>query len=451
MAPKLSLPRALRMEQPCRLAIVGAGGKTSFLFRLAREISGPVVVTTSTHLASEQAALADQHFDVHSPEEIDAAFFIGLSGVALFTSAEAQHRLQGLSPELLRHLADQASDAGLSILIEADGSKRLPLKAPASHEPAIPAWVDQVVVVAGMSGIGLSLDDEHIHRAQLFSNFSGLNLGETITLEAEEHVLLNPDAGLKNIPAHARKTVVLNQADSEFIQSAAGQLARHLLAVYDTVLVTSLNDADLPIKAVFSQVAGIILAGGGSKRMGKPGKVVMDWQGEPFVRKVARTALEAGLSPVVVVSGATHAEVRLALEGLPVEIVYNEHWADGQSTSIQAGVRNLPVQTGAAVFLLADQPQVTTSVITSLVDEHRATLAPVIAPMIDDRRANPVLFDRSTFESLLALSGDVGGRALFSKYTVHYLPWYDTLLLIDVDTPEDYQKLLNAYHARTLT
>jgi molybdenum cofactor cytidylyltransferase len=62
--------------------------------------------------------------------------------------------------------------------------------------------------------------------------------------------------------------------------------------------------------------------------------------------------------------------------------------------------------------------------------------------MVDGKRANPVLFDRSTFADLRSISGDVGGRALFSKYPVEWLPWNDTLLLMDVDTPADYQNLL---------
>jgi molybdenum cofactor cytidylyltransferase len=62
--------------------------------------------------------------------------------------------------------------------------------------------------------------------------------------------------------------------------------------------------------------------------------------------------------------------------------------------------------------------------------------------MILDRRGNPVLFDRETFTDLLELEGDVGGRAIFHKHRVEYLPWHDDSLLLDVDTPEQYQRLL---------
>ena len=61
--------------------------------------------------------------------------------------------------------------------------------------------------------------------------------------------------------------------------------------------------------------------------------------------------------------------------------------------------------------------------------------------MIDGQRANPVLFDQVTFKDLSALSGEVGGRKLFSKYGVEWIPWYDHAALLDVDTPEDYTRL----------
>jgi molybdenum cofactor cytidylyltransferase len=77
-----------------------------------------------------------------------------------------------------------------------------------------------------------------------------------------------------------------------------------------------------------------------------------------------------------------------------------------------------------------------------LVDFHSRDLPAVLAPYINDRRANPVLFDRETFDDLLKLEGDQGGRAIFSKFNPAYLEWTDDRLSMDVDTPEDYQRLL---------
>jgi len=90
---------------------------------------------------------------------------------------------------------------------------------------------------------------------------------------------------------------------------------------------------------------------------------------------------------------------------------------------------------------LADQPHIPIELVKALGEQHAQTLAPVVAPLIDGRRGNPVLFDRVTFDDLLALSGDVGGRAVFAKHGVTYVPWHEASLLLDVDTPEDYQRL----------
>jgi molybdenum cofactor cytidylyltransferase len=75
-------------------------------------------------------------------------------------------------------------------------------------------------------------------------------------------------------------------------------------------------------------IAGIILAAGASQRMGQP-KPLLLWRGKPFICHVARTALDAGFAPVVIVIGAYADEVRAALADLPVEIVYNPNWAEG--------------------------------------------------------------------------------------------------------------------------
>ena len=95
---------------------------------------------------------------------------------------------------------------------------------------------------------------------------------------------------------------------------------------------------------------------------------------------------------------------------------------------------------GGTIFLLADQPQVTPAVLRALVERHSVELDPIVAPLVQGQRANPVLFDRVTFPALMSLAGDIGGRAIFSKFPVTYLPWHDENLLDDIDTPEQYER-----------
>ncbi len=437
---------ALRLPLAPRLALVGAGGKTTALFQIAREYPPPVLATTTTHFAESQVVLGDVHFVLDAPPALARlAKNLPEALVVLTGRPDGTGRLTGLDAatlEELRRLADQRS---IPLLIEADGSRQLPLKAPAEHEPALPSFVDQVIVVAGLSALGKPLAAEVVHRPELFGRLGGLTPGEPITPEALARVLTHPNGGLKSIPAAARRIALLNQAESAELQAQANALALprpgrlSLLPAYHAVVVASLQGGQ--IFAVHEPVAGVVLAAGGAVRFGQP-KQLLPWRGEPIVRRVARMALQAGLSPVVVVSGAYTEPIRQALAGLDVLQVHNPDWEQGQSTSVRAGLGSLPAESGAAIFLLADQPFVGENLLSSLVEMHAQTLAPIIAPLVDGQRATPVLFDRRTFAELAQLTGDAGGRALFSRYPLTWLPWHDARLLFDLDTPEDYQRLL---------
>jgi molybdenum cofactor cytidylyltransferase len=296
-----------------------------------------------------------------------------------------------------------------------------------------------VITVAGLSILGKLLTNEHVQRAEIFSALSKLNINQTITADAVIQMLANPQGGLKNIPAAARRVVLLNQADTPDLQSIGGGMARELLKHFNSVIVGTLSGR---VFQAFEHTAGIILAAGKSTRYGAP-KQLLDWKGKPFVQHIAETALQAGLWPVLVVTGSHAADVESALNGLPVHIVRNPEYQQGQSTSIVKGVLALPKHTGSAIFLLADQPQIPVEVIRTLVESHADKFHSIIAPLVlEERRANPVLFDQVTFSDLLQLKGDIGGRAIFSNYKVEYIPWHDDRLLFDVDKPEDYQRLV---------
>ena len=446
------LKAALNPSAPARTAFVGAGGKTTAMAHLSRELPPPVVVTATTHLALSQVKLGDRWREARSPQDVDEALR-GMADVLWLTGpAGADERTAGLAGAALERLRQQAEDAGLPILIEADGARRLPLKAPAAHEPALPPWVEQVVVVAGLSGLDRPLSPETVHRPERFGELAGLAMGERVTVDALARALAHPEGGLKAIPPSARRVALLNQADTPERQAQARSLARHLLPAFSRVVVACLEPGGVagpvdasqsagPVLAVYMPVAGIVLAAGESSRFGQP-KQLLDWCGQPLVRRAAETALSAGLAPVVVVTGAHGAEVQRALEGLPVTLAHNPDWAAGQSTSLIQGLRALPETAGAAVFLLADQPFVSERLLEALIETHCQTLAPVIAPLVDGRRANPLLFDRATFPGLLALQGDVGGRAVAAHYPITYLEWLDRRLAEDIDTPEDYRRLL---------
>ncbi len=366
----LTLAKALRLDRtpPPRVAFVGAGGKTTALFQAARELA-PCIVTTTTHLGAWQAEQADQHVIIEKPEDVNQLEEIAFSGVILVTGAEEKKRLKALAPEELHWLEQFCNYHSLPLLIEADGARGKALKAPKAHEPAIPDFVDTVVVVAGLSGIGKNLDDKNVYNAKKFGELGirnwekwqgarGKGQEKIVTAEVLASVLADSEGGLKNILAHARKIALLNQADTPELQSIGGKIAKELISPrskdfspylettkvvttrgFDAILISSLQPSTFNLQT-FESTAAIILAAGSSSRFGQP-KQLLDYHGKPFIRVVAETALKAELDPIVVVTGAEHDKISAVLADLPVNVVQNPNWADGQSSSIQVGVENL--------------------------------------------------------------------------------------------------------------
>ena len=441
MQQHLTLARALRVSSSSCIAFIGAGGKTTAMFQVARELPTPVIVTATSHLGLWQTALADTHIITESTAPLEELEH-GLQGVILITGEIKGERTKPIDSNLLNWLYQFCGYHSVPLLIEADGSRQKPLKAWAEHEPPIPSFVEMVVQVVGLSGLGKPLIAEYVHRPELFSRLSALALEETITPASLVRVLTHPEGTARHMPVRTRKVVLLNQADTPELQSLAQGMSQSLMTTYDSVIISSLKQNK--VWAVHEPIAGIVLAAGESTRYGQA-KQLLDWKGEPFVRAVAKTALRGGLSPVLIVTGAHAEDVESAVSDLDVIIIRNEHWKTGQASSIRAAIETLShsSNTGGAIFLLSDQPQLTTSILRALLEKHADALDPVVAPMVMDRRANPVLFDRVTFPDLLTLEGDVGGRAIFHKHRVEYLPWHDDRLLLDVDTPEMYQRLIS--------
>jgi molybdenum cofactor cytidylyltransferase len=187
-------------------------------------------------------------------------------------------------------------------------------------------------------------------------------------------------------------------------------------------------------------IAGVILAAGSSTRFGKP-KSLLDWFGQSLIRKIAKTALEAGLSPVQIVIGAVKEPLIEEVTDLPVNLLINKDWEMGMSSGVRLGVCSLSDIVSAAIFMLVDQPQISSDLLLAIKNKYQSTHAKIIAPQVHGKRANPVLFDRSLFGELQELQGDTGGRSIMNKYEVTWLLWDDESILEDIDTQDDYDRL----------
>lgn len=179
------------------------------------------------------------------------------------------------------------------------------------------------------------------------------------------------------------------------------------------------------------RVAGVVLAAGTSSRYGDRNKLLESTDdGEPLVRASTQTLLDAGLDPVVVVVGHEADRVARAVEALPVEVVENDAYDEGQSTSVRVGVDTVAAHdppVDAAVVALGDMPFVASTTVETLVAAYAAGVGDPLAPASDGRRGNPVLFDRRHFAALTDVDGDVGGRAI--------LLGSDDAALVAVDDP----------------
>ena len=195
----------------------------------------------------------------------------------------------------------------------------------------------------------------------------------------------------------------------------------------------------MPLQPDANRVAAIILAAGASSRMGT-NKMLLEIDGEPLVRRAARRARTAGLSPLIVVVGHEAERVEAQLDGFTCEFVENPEFKGPTSGSLHKGLLQLAPAVGAAVVILADMVHVTGEMLRALVDEARVSGAPLIASRYNGVTAPPILFRRVLFPELLAWEGDGCGKAVVQAHAGEavYREWPGEMLT-DVDTPEDFQ------------
>jgi probable selenium-dependent hydroxylase accessory protein YqeC len=222
-AGTLTLTAALGVGPGDVVAFVGGGGKTTAMLRLATEIAsagGRVVTTTTTRLAASEVPLAPVH--VRTIDALPAA--LATARHVLLTGAvdALADKALGVAPEALCAL----QLPGTTLLIEADGSRRLPFKAPGAHEPVIPACSTLVVPVVGIDAVGKPLNARHVHRPERVSR---IHAGATVTPEMIAAVMTDPRGGCKNVPAGARVVLLINKVDNDVRRRLARDIAVRVL------------------------------------------------------------------------------------------------------------------------------------------------------------------------------------------------------------------------------
>lgn len=201
---------------------------------------------------------------------------------------------------------------------------------------------------------------------------------------------------------------------------------------------------------VAPRVAGVILAAGPATRFDGPRyKLLMPFRQEPIIYWVAKHALGSRLERVLVVTGHREKAVRRALAPLAASpklgLVSNPHYLQGRATSIRCGLSALPTHAEYAMFLLGDQPLISTDLIDGLITLiEREPQAPLYFPTVCGRKGNPAVYSRHLFDSLRAIEGDQSGLPLIQEHwqAAGTIPLPDATSQLNINTYEDYQALL---------
>jgi probable selenium-dependent hydroxylase accessory protein YqeC len=245
------LLHALAIGRGDVVALVGAGGKTTLLYRLAEEARRAglrVLATATTHTGALPEAVTGPVF-----MEADGDPLPGLEqallrhGQATLLSRRVREdKLQGVARERVDALAALAD----LVLVEADGARGRSLKLPAAHEPVVPRCTTLLLVLAALDLLGEPLDERRVHRVELVGEACGKARGERLAAEDVRRCLCAPDGYPARVPPRARATVFLNKVHDAPSWESASRLAPGLVPPYAMVVAGSARAGECRVLAV---------------------------------------------------------------------------------------------------------------------------------------------------------------------------------------------------------
>jgi molybdenum cofactor cytidylyltransferase len=216
----LSLCEALSLERTGEIiSVVGGGGKSALLFRLGRELPGRTVLTTTTRIFAAQTARVQRSCCFGTPEFRAA---IDSPGGLLVIGAVEGDKAKGVPVEVPAELL-AAAEVDF-VVVEADGSRMLPAKAPAEHEPVLPEETTLLVVAAGIDALAGPIA-KTCHRPERVAKLLGVDPKDPLDPAGLAKLLGHAQGGLKSVPRDARVVLLVNKVESEVEWDAARALA----------------------------------------------------------------------------------------------------------------------------------------------------------------------------------------------------------------------------------
>jgi molybdenum cofactor cytidylyltransferase len=427
------------------VAFTGAGGKTSTLIALGHELAEAgqrVLATTTTRIGADQLELMPHGLTFDSDVPTISAALNEHRFVFLYRDIR-QKKVYGPALSHIPRLLDSVDSDVL--LIEADGARGLPLKAPKPHEPVIPVETTLVVPIASLSVLGQPLDEQHVYNAGAIDERYGFGLGNRVKSPWVAQVIRDDELGLRGVPEKARVIALLNQVPAHgYLRARARLIAQFILRStrVQGVALGSVRASD-PILEVQRHIGAVVLAAGMSKRMGQS-KVLLPWSGrKTIIEHILDQLVLARIQHITVVTGHRSGDLRERVGHLATSVVYNPHYASGEMlSSLKAGLSAMPSHISAALVVLGDQPRLQPRVVMQVLTAYAEGAGTIVAPSYQMRRGHPILIDRRYWPEILDLPDDGAPRDVIDRHkdSIAYVNVDTDSVLRDIDTPQDYQQ-----------
>jgi molybdenum cofactor cytidylyltransferase len=190
-------------------------------------------------------------------------------------------------------------------------------------------------------------------------------------------------------------------------------------------------------------ISAVILSAGESSRMGRP-KALLPIEGQNFIERIVGALTQSQADRLVVVLGHNADEMRRQIEHLPIDIVINTEYKNGQLSSLQAAVRHIEKENRCDGMLvhLVDHPYIDRRLVDLMIQRFYETKKLIVVPRHQGKRGHPVIFSRELFRELLNAPVDQGAKAVVNAHRQETLEieWQDEGITLDIDTPELYRR-----------
>lgn len=237
------------IEKKELLSFIGAGGKTTTIFKLGNELKKlgkKVLITTTTAIYYPQKDTYDQIFvdnNINILKKFDSIKNASITIIGSDVSKE--NKLLGIKKEILDEIYKE--NIFDFILVEADGSKRKTIKCPADHEPVIPYSTNKTIGIIGLDAIGMKINEDNVHRAKLFKEITNSKINDIINEEIILRLIINNKGLFKGVPKKSKKYILLNKMDDKKRENSA-KIIENLLSEsdykYNGLITASMNGVE---------------------------------------------------------------------------------------------------------------------------------------------------------------------------------------------------------------